>query len=161
MELRHNPRPLWTERHLDMLQLYGPACMGEAVPPDALAAERRAIAAGHPRTRAIPSALIFDVYSDTGKLVGEIALTRAREEAVEIHVLVFDDCKGQHVATEAICHSAEMLETQGVRCIEAAVRLLNPNLRQMHHILTGLGFVRQIPTPPTVVYRYHQPGGAV
>ncbi len=154
MELRYNPRPLWTERHLDMLQLYGPICMGEAVPPDALAAERAAIVAGHPRTRALPSTLIFDVHSDTGGLLGEIALTRPRQDCVEIHVLVFDDCSGQNVATEAMRGTVEMLVANGIPCIEAAVRLQNPNLKQMHHILSGLGFVRQIPTPPTVVYRY-------
>lgn len=154
MELRHNPRPLWTEQHLDMLQRYGPICMGEAVPPDTLAAERAAIAAGHPRNRALPSALIFDVHSDTGELQGEVALTRSGAACVEIHVLVFDHFSGQHVATQAIRGTVEMLVSQGISCIEAAVRLQNPNLKQMHHILSGLGFVRQIPTPPTVVYRY-------
>ncbi len=149
-ELIKNTNPLWTEKHLENIQLFSES-YGLNFKDEDIYRQRMKIRDGNSDRRTLESMICYEIYSDN-VYIGDLNVA-LNYEIPEIDVIIFNEYGGNGYASKAIKRFIDF-EGRKFNEIECTVRHKNPNLSKVKYIIEGLGFKYIYSSPDVEVYRF-------
>lgn len=150
LELRENINPLWTEKHLDNIQLFNES-YGLKFKDEDIHQQRMKIINGNGERRIFESMICYEIYSDN-LYIGDLNVELYYEKP-EINIIIFNEYSGNSYAKKAIRKFIDF-EGREFNEIECTVRHKNPNLSKVKNIIKDLGFKYIDSSSDVEIYRF-------
>lgn len=150
LELRKNVNPLWTEKHLESIQLFKEA-YGLNFTNKQINDQRIKIRNATSDRRVSDGMICYEIYDDN-IYIGDITVTLI-EKKPEIDIMIFLEHGGKGYAKKALQRYIDF-EGREFDVIECTVRHKNPNLLKVKNIIEEVGFKYNYSSNNVEVYKF-------